>query len=84
MTRVRTNVYLDEDLKAQAKILFKEYGISLSNGVNLLLSQIVNNKKLPMIEGLDIEAILEHEDDYKLIQSTKDDDTISIDEFMKL
>ncbi len=29
-TKIRTNVYLDADMKEQAKNIFKKYGVSLS------------------------------------------------------
>jgi antitoxin component of RelBE/YafQ-DinJ toxin-antitoxin module len=32
--KIRTNVYLDKQLKEEAKKLFKEYGMSFSDGLN--------------------------------------------------
>jgi len=39
--KVRTNIYLDQETKIQAKELFKKFHISLSDAVNLFLSQSV-------------------------------------------
>ena len=43
----RTNVYLDARLKEQAKKIYKHYGLSLSEAVNIFLAQSVFNKGLP-------------------------------------
>ena len=45
--KVRTNVYLDASIKEQAKELFKKYGVSLSDAINIFLAQSVSQKKLP-------------------------------------
>jgi DNA-damage-inducible protein J len=45
--KVRTNIYLDQDTKIQAKELFKKFHISLSDAVNLFLSQSVLEQGLP-------------------------------------
>jgi DNA-damage-inducible protein J len=45
--KVRTNIYLDQDTKEQAKELFKKFHISLSDAVNLFLSQSVLEQGLP-------------------------------------
>jgi addiction module RelB/DinJ family antitoxin len=52
--KTRTNIYIDEEIKAEAKEFFRQYGISLSNGVNLLLKKMIQEKRLPppvMIRG---------------------------------
>jgi len=81
-TKTRTNIYVDESLKNEAKEFLKQYGISLSNGINLLLQQMLKSKKLPLPEN--IELITPNEKDYKLIEETKDEETVSLDEFMKV
>ena len=43
----RTNVYLDTNLKEQAKEIYKHYGLSLSEAVNMFLAQSVFNRGLP-------------------------------------
>ncbi len=43
----RTNVYLDTNLKEQAKEIYSNYGLSLSQAVNMFLAQSVFNRGLP-------------------------------------
>jgi len=45
--KVRTNIYLDQQTKEEAKELFKKFHISLSDAVNLFLSQSVLEQGLP-------------------------------------
>lgn len=45
--KVRTNIYLDQQTKTEAKELFKKFHISLSDAVNLFLSQSVLEQGLP-------------------------------------
>ena len=45
--KVRTNVYLDSDMKEQAKSIFKKYGVSLSDAINMFLTQSVMERGLP-------------------------------------
>jgi len=81
-TKIRTNIYVEESLKNEAKEFLKQYGISLSNGINLLLQQMLKSKKLPLPEN--IELITPNEKDYKFIEETKDEESVSLDEFMKV
>lgn len=46
-TKIRTNVYLDSNMKAQAKDIFKQYGVSLSDAINMFLTQSVLERGLP-------------------------------------
>ena len=46
-SKVRTNVYLDSDMKAKAKEIFKHYGVSLSDAINMFLTQSVMERGLP-------------------------------------
>ena len=43
----RTNVYLDTNLKEQAKEIYSNYGLSLSQAVNMFLAQSVFSRGLP-------------------------------------
>jgi len=43
----RTNIYLDVNIKAQAKEIFNQYGLSLSQAVNIFLTQSVLNRGIP-------------------------------------
>ena len=45
--KTRTNVYLDTNLKAQAKDIYKQYGLTLSDAVNMFLAQSVFSRGLP-------------------------------------
>ena len=59
--------------------LFQQYGLNLSEGINILLQKIINKPEL-----LDIEEISKEDKDYKLLSQTRGEETISLDEFMKL
>ena len=59
--------------------LFQQYGLNLSEGINILLQKIINKPEL-----LDIEEISKDDKDYKLLSQTRGEETISLDEFMKL
>ena len=43
----RTNIYVDVNIKEQAKDIFNQYGLSLSQAVNIFLTQSVLNRGLP-------------------------------------
>ena len=45
--KVRTSVYLDKELKNEAKKLFEKFHINLSDAINLFLSQSVLEQGLP-------------------------------------
>jgi len=45
--KVRTNVYLDKTMKEQARDIFKQYGMGLSDAFNIFLSQSVMEKGIP-------------------------------------
>lgn len=67
--KVRSNVYLDNELKESAREMFKNYGLSLSDGINFLLKQATEKKSL--ILDLNIEQINPNEPDYKLIEEAR-------------
>jgi len=80
--KIRTNIYIDEEIKAEAKEFLRQYGISLSNGVNLLLKKMIRERRLPLPDG--VEEVKPGEEDYRLIEETKGEETVSLDEFMRL
>jgi len=41
------NIRVNETLKTEAEILFKELGMNLSSAINLFLSQSVRNQAIP-------------------------------------
>jgi len=45
--KVRTNVYLDADMKQKAQDIFKTYGMGLSDAFNIFLSQAVIERGIP-------------------------------------
>ena len=69
-TKVRTNIYLYQDIKEEAKNLFKSYGLSFSDGINFLLKEIVDKKELNL--EMDIEPILPNEPYYEIAKNAYD------------
>ena len=67
--KVRSNVYLDTELKESAREMFKNYGLSLSDGINFLLKP-ATEKKSPILD-LNIEQISPNDPDYKLIEEAR-------------
>ncbi len=55
--KVRTNVYLDRELKEKAKKVFKAYGLSLSDAFNLFLAKVVKKNELPLEEIIPEETL---------------------------
>ena len=45
--KIRTNIYIDKDIKEEAQKLFSTFNISLSDAINLFLTQSVLNKGIP-------------------------------------
>ncbi len=45
--KVRTNVYLDAEIKRQAQEIFKRYGMGLSDAFNIFLAQAVMQRGIP-------------------------------------
>jgi DNA-damage-inducible protein J len=45
--KIRTNVYLDSDIKTKAQEILKQYGIGLSDAFNIFLAQTVFEKGIP-------------------------------------
>jgi len=86
-TKVRTNIYLDKDLKEQAKEFFKSYGLSLSDGLNFLLKKTLEKKELDL--DMEIEPILPEDPDYKIAKNAYEnykkypEDYVDFDEWKK-
>ena len=75
--KVRTNVYLDSDMKEQAKQIFKKYGVSLSDAINMFLTQSV------MERGLPFELKLPNEETIQAIEDARNGingDTVTLEE----
>ena len=75
---------MDKELKETAKEIFKEYGLSLSDGINMLLNRVVKNRELIVPKELDIEPINKNDPDYKIVEKTRGEETIFLEEFMEL
>ena len=45
--KTNTNISLDSELKKEAVLLFKEFGLDLSTAITLFLSQSVREQKIP-------------------------------------
>jgi DNA-damage-inducible protein J len=45
--KIRTNVYLDAEMKKKAQEIFKRYGMGLSDAFNIFLTQAVLEKGIP-------------------------------------
>ncbi|WP_294932882.1 type II toxin-antitoxin system RelB/DinJ family antitoxin, partial [Sulfurimonas sp.] len=45
--KIRTNVYLDSDIKNKAQEILSQYGIGLSDAFNIFLAQTVFEKGIP-------------------------------------
>ena len=45
--RIGTNIHLDSDIEKQAKDIFKKYGISLNDAINIFLTQSILQKGFP-------------------------------------
>ncbi len=45
--KIRTHIYIDRDIKEQAQKLFATFNISLSDAINLFLTQSVLNRGIP-------------------------------------
>lgn len=78
--KIRTNVYLDSDMKEQAKNIFKKYGVSLSDAINMFLTQSV------MERGLPFEMKIPNDETIQAIEDARNginSDTITLEELEK-
>ena len=76
-TKIRTNVYLDADIKKKAQEIFSHYGMGLSDAFNIFLAQSVLEKGIPF------ELKIPNETTVKAIKdarANKNMTTISLDE----
>jgi len=47
LKKERTNIYLNSDIKREAKKILEQYGLSLSDAINIFLTQVVLEKGIP-------------------------------------
>ncbi|MBE6989194.1 MAG: type II toxin-antitoxin system RelB/DinJ family antitoxin [Ruminococcaceae bacterium] len=57
MSKVSTNISLDEDLKKEAQALFAEFGLDLTTAITIFLKQSVREGRIPFA----IRKVREHE-----------------------
>ena len=79
--KVRTNVYLDADIKKKAQEVFKHYNMGLSDAFNIFLAQSVLERGLPF------EVKIPNKETVKAIKearSNKNMQPISLDELKAL
>ena len=67
MVKAKTSIYLDRNLKEEAKEFFKSYGMNLSEGINYLLKKVLDKKEL----DIEIEPILPGDPDYEILQRAR-------------
>lgn len=86
MTVAQEKIYIDNEIKEKAKSLFKKYNLTLNEAINLFLSKTVEKKDLPfeIDNELDIEIVDNNDPDYKLVEKTRGEETISLEEFMSI
>jgi len=76
---------IDDKLYNEAKKVFDDLGLTYQDAINLFLFKVTLEKKLPNeLLPMDIEIVLEDDPDYKLVEQTRGEEAISLDEFMKL
>jgi len=80
--KVRSNIFIDYNLKEEAKKIFKKHGLSFSDGINHLLKQL-KDKKTFVFNDLDIEPIYPDDLDYKLMQEARKGKSYSLSEVVK-
>lgn len=78
--KIRTNVYLDSDIKNKAQEILKQYGIGLSDAFNIFLAQTVFEKGIPF------EIKIPNEETKEAIQDARNGinmSKISLEDFKK-
>jgi len=78
--KVRTNVYLDADIKAKAQAIFKQYGIGLSDAFNMFLSQSVLEKGIPFEIKIPNQETIEAIED---VRNSRNMETISFEKMQE-
>ena len=79
--KVRTNVYLDADIKKKAQEVFKHYNMGLSDAFNIFLAQSVLERGLPFEVKIPNKETVEA---IKDARSNKNMQPISLDELKAL
>ena len=69
--KVRTNVYLDAEIKQEALKIFKRYGLGLSEAFNIFLAQSV------MQRGIPFEIKIPNDETAQVIEDARSDRNMS-------
>jgi len=77
--KVRTSIYLDQQIKEEAKKLFKKFHLNLSEAINIFLTQSVLDQTLPF------QLRIPNEETIKAIQEVENGETeeISFEEHLE-
>ena len=70
--KVRTSIYLDQQIKEEAKKLFKKFHLNLSEAINIFLTQSVLDQTLPF------QLRIPNEETIKAIQEVENGETEEI------
>lgn len=58
---------IDKDLKEKAKKIFRKYNLSLNEGINILLRQLVKEKKIPLEPDEELKKAIEESRKNKVV-----------------
>lgn len=86
MKTATVNARVEPKLKEDAEKVLKHLGITTTQAITMFFQQIKVTRSLPLDlklpQYLDIELVSKDEDDYKLIEKTRVEASVSLDEFM--
>jgi len=68
MSEARLNIRVDADIKEQAETVFQKLGLTMSSGVNIFLSKVAAEQRVPFSLTLKREYVI-GEDDYRFEQA---------------
>ena len=68
MAEARLNIRVDAGIKEQAESVFQKLGLTMSSGVNIFLTKVASEQRIPFSLALDREDIIGY-DAYKIEQA---------------
>ncbi len=74
----KTNLYLNKELKEQAKQKLNKYGLSLSSFTNLMLAKFLSNNNINLLLPEETKQVLDDFENKKNFENPK-----SLNEFIK-
>jgi len=66
LKKERTNIYLNSDIKREAKKILERYGLSLSDAVNIFLTQVV------LVKGIPFQIRIPNEETQKVLREVRE------------